>query len=385
MDWESLSEVVFGLLLKGKITADACRPEMFCEPYEKGVELYKQGHNEVEYMVARLGISPVQACIEAANQVNGNKFDFVGMLETAHLRTVVANQLEIAIRKLRKGEEVEFAEIVEKFSLLDGGIADLIPMDQIVPEEMPFQPTGWQAIDDTLGGIPKSGLITVGGSPGAGKTTFFIRLMKEYLTTNPQKLGLTFTLEMPGAEFVARALDITKFSKDLQKRHLICDGMLSIEELANKASKYKGDAGLICIDFADLLIKRETSESEMANIYLTCASLAKRMGIPVILLSQLNRNYVGGLPRPTYLRYTSLAEALSWNIWMLYNPNTDFHTGDDEGALSAIDGMGYLLSWKQRGGWRVDQHEGPGAAQIAWTGKEGWGDTCEGWFKLKTQ
>lgn len=383
MDHESLSEMVFGLLLKGKLASDAVRAELFCEPYAHGVTLYKEGHNEIEYLIARLGITPVQAAIEASNQVNGNKFDFVALLERSCLQSTLAGKLETSAKKLRRGEDVEFAQIVEQFNLLDHRQNALIPMSEISPLKAKFQLTGWEAIDTVLGGIPETGLITIGGSPGSGKSSFLIKLIKKFLEVHTDKIATMFTLEMPSPEFVNRAYEINEIPEHVQKRFLIDDRVMPVEDIANEASKYNEQVGIVGIDFADLMIKHETSESEMANIYLTLASLAKRLHCPVVLLSQLNRQYVGGLPRPTYLRYTSLAESVSWDIWMLYNPNTDFHTGTDEGVLPVRDEFGYLLSWKQRGGWS-QAFPGPCALQLSWNGKESWGDTCEGTFLLKS-
>lgn len=382
MDWESLSEMTFGLLIKGKITADAVRSDYFCEPYAFGVNLYKEGHNEVEYLIARLGITPIQTAMDAANQVNGNKFDCVGMLERAYLQSQLAGQLETSAKKLRRGDDVDFGQIVEKFNLLDNRANMLTPMSQITPIPAKFQACGWEAIDTVLGGIPESGLITVGGSPGAGKTSFLIKLINNYLTTHKNKVATMFTLEMPSPEFVNRAFEIHDVTKDVQDRFLIDDRIMPVEDVANEAMKFNTEVGIVGVDFADLMIKHETSESEMATIYLTLASLAKRLHCPVFLLSQLNRQYVGGLPRPTYLRYTSLAESVSWDIWMLYNPNTDFHTGSDEGTLPTVDEMGYLLSWKQRGGWKRE-FPGPCAIQMGWDGQYAWGDESLGHFMLK--
>ena len=367
-------------MLAGKVSAEAVRPTMFIEPYDQGVKYYKAGNNSIEYMVGRLGITPVQAAVEAAKQVNGTKVDFVSMLEHAALQAQTADSMEVFIKKLRRGEDVNFSTIVEKFNMLSGQQMDGVPMSEITPEPNPFQDSGWNAIDVHLGGIPKVGLITIGGSPGVGKTSFGIKMIKKFLSTHKDKKALMFTLEMPGAEFKNRAIEINDFTENEQKRFIIFDEIMSVEDIANKSFKYKDEAGMIVTDFADLMIQNETSESEMANIYLVQSRMAKQMMCPVILMAQLNRNYTGGLPRPNHLRYTSLAEALSWCIWMLYNPSTDFHALSDEGTLSPVDGKGYLLAWKQRGGFR--KSPGPLALQMDWNGKSSWGDTAVT-FKLK--
>jgi hypothetical protein len=106
--------------------------------------------------------------------------------------------------------------------------------------------------------------------------------------------------------------------------------------------------------------------------------------IPVVLLSQLNRNYTGGLPRPIHLRYTGLAEAVSWGIWMTYNPYTEFHACDDS-ILPPLTDKGYILAWKMRGGMQRHDNK-PGAICLGWNGATGWAEDCEqtDWFLLKT-
>jgi hypothetical protein len=380
MDWSETSEVCFGLLMKGKIAAEAVRPDLFMPPYDMAVELYKSGNTSPEYMVAKLGFSPFNSATEAANQVVGNKIDWVVMLERTHLQTVLADHLDRMTKKLRRGEDIEFSQVVEKFNMLEHQQVDGIPMNEVTSEPNPFMPLGWEAIDRHCNGIPKVGLNIVGGAPASGKTTFAVKLIESFLKTYPEKIVNMFTLEMPASEFKARAETISNLPLELEKRFFLHDEVMGVEELANKASKYKDKSGMVVIDFADLLIKDETSEPEMGNIYKTCAVLAKRMMCPVFLLSQLNRQYIGGIPRPSHIRWTGLAEAMGWNIFMLYNPNTDFHAKEDEGILPAIDGRGYVLHWKCRGGFR--EHGKPGAIQLLWDGKDGWSEKAETWFSL---
>jgi hypothetical protein len=138
---------------------------------------------------------------------------------------------------------------------------------------------------------------------------------------------------------------------------------------------------MIGVDFADLMIvDEENSEAAMANIYRIMAQMAKSMRLPVFLLSQLSRGYTGGLPRPNHIRYTSLAEALSWQILMLYNPNTDWSEESGKVDLPREAGKGYILAWACRGGFR--NHDGPGAIEVDWDGGSGWGKKAIRWHPL---
>lgn len=137
-----------------------------------------------------------------------------------------------------------------------------------------------------------------------------------------------FTLEMMKEEIKRRFDEIYKLSESTQDRIQINDAIVTPEEVIAKASTIE-NLGLVCIDFADLLIKGDTTESAMAHIYRTFMLGAKTLGCPVVLLSQLNRGYSGGIPRPKDIRYTGLAEALGWLILMLYNPSTDWFAEEE--------------------------------------------------------
>ncbi|HKZ39469.1 MAG TPA: DnaB-like helicase C-terminal domain-containing protein, partial [Candidatus Hodarchaeales archaeon] len=162
----------------------------------------------------------------------------------------------------------------------------------------------------------------------------------------------------------------------------VCEKVLTVPEIIARAAKIE-NLGLIGIDFADLLVSGEVTEPAMAVIYKSLAAAAKQLNVPIILLSQFSRNYQGGIPRPYHIRYTSLAEALSWMIIALYSPTLDYFAnekrkGDPE--LPIIPGKAYMIAWKCRGGFRV--HGGPGAVQLRWDGGLSWGNTEGNWFDL---
>lgn len=383
MDHTSLSEIVFGLAINNRILIETARSEIFCTPYDKGMELLLSGKSR-ENITIKIGPGAMQAAQMAAESILGSKEDYVSMLETAYERTRLADRLAILSKRLRQGDEVDLTEIIEQWNVMQGNQFDMVSMDQIASDEHPFIQSGWAAIDRHLVGLPKTGLLTVGGSPGSGKTTFMIRLFKSFLHLYVDREVAIFTLEMPAAEFKFRAITMHEFTEEEQKRCKICDQVLTVEEVASRAAKLGEKLGLVCIDFADLMVQEDVSEPQMAKIYKTCATLAKRMKIPVVLLAQLNRNYTGGLPRPTHLRYTSLAEAVSWGIWMTYNPFTEFHVCDDT-LLPPLSDKGYIIGWKMRGG--IQRHNNqPGAIALGWSGEQGWAEDCENtdWFVLKT-
>lgn len=136
----------------------------------------------------------------------------------------------------------------------------------------------------------------------------------------------------------------------------------------------------ICMDFADLMLEREEDEQSVGYIYRKCATLAKKTNTQVILISQLSRAYVGGLPRVHHIRWSGLAEAMAALILLLYNPNQIFANQGKDNRLPDIPGMGYIIQGKSRFGYKMEG--GVGAVQVEWDGKQAWGHQSMGWYPL---
>ena len=181
-----------------------------------------------------------------------------------------------------------------------------------------------------------------------------------------------FSLEMTAQQFAKRcaAAELTK----TQIGYIdICDDLMSVSELSTIVSR-ADKVDFIGVDFAELMLDGDSMQTEqtMANIYRTLAWVAKRLGVPVVLLSQLNRQHSGQLPNLTMLRYTGMAEALAALVLFLHNPTQIFVETSD--ALPLIDGRGYIIVAKSRFGYKDEVHSGVGAIQLGWDGKTGWSD-----------
>jgi len=154
----------------------------------------------------------------------------------------------------------------------------------------------------------------------------------------------------------------------------------SAGEAAAKASTID-NLGLVGLDFADLLVSGEVNPARMEEVYRVNQNLAIDLEIPVILLAQLSRNYQGGIPRPIHIRWTAMAEALSWLLMTLYAPSRDYFVGNsDENLLPTDYGQAYIIPWMCRS---RTVRELPGAIQLPWVGETGWCGKARGkWFSL---
>lgn len=382
-NWVSISEVVTGKVLKGKLALNCVRPEILCEPYDRIIELMQKGHKEKEDIISIVGLSPVTAAMDAAEATKSDRADWVALLEKVAMKCQVAEKLRRHAKKLDNGEDIDSVNVVEDLRQLDRNKPYMIPLTDVETEPMPFISSGLPFIDQHISGWPKSGLISIGAKPGDGKTTFLIKAVSAYVRCYKDKKAGVFTLEMPAPEFKARLVDLEPdLTLDELSRIVVEDAAeLGVRGVANKAAR-EPDLGLVAVDFADLMIPDENTESEMAKIYRVLAGLAKTLVVPVILLCQFSKEYRSGVPLPRHFRYTSLAEALSWMMLCLYNPAKDF--GDDKDAikLPQIPGHSYVIAWKIRGGFRQHELDNPGAISVRFNGRTGWGNDAKGWNKL---
>jgi hypothetical protein len=382
--WLGNSEIVAGLVITKRLSINAVRPEIFFGEYRNMIKDIKEGKAEPEYIIDKYGLDLFQGAVEAEKAVNGagDMADWVKMLETSAVTYNVGGKLEKLGRKFRDGDEIDWPQVKDLLQKSQENIGtDFVPLADVESGKVNFILSGWHPFDIHIGGLPEAGLVVIGGNPGVGKTSTMVKISSSFAKEHKDKVVAVFSIEMMLKEIAGRFREITKLSKDVEARILLDDIPVSPEEAINKASTIE-NLGLVIIDFADLMIKGETNESTMAHIYRTLAIGAKQLRIPVILLSQLNRRYEGGIPRPHHIRYTSLVEALAWMLIMLYNPNRDFYEENDDKTLPTIEDRAYVIAWKIRGGFRKHLEESPGGIQIPFRGDRGWSDKQGRWYSL---
>ena len=187
-------------------------------------------------------------------------------------------------------------------------------------------PTGFTKLDEALYGL-HSELIVVGGRPSMGKSSFIADLAINVSSVAPV---LIFSLEMSHimlsermlanmSEIPLRTLMDGKVKPELEKRRkraLLClqnrdiiiddDCALTPAKISERigvfcnkvvlptmqSSKYKKSRGAVFIDYLQLLRTKEKTgnrEQEISMMSRKCKTMAVDLGVPVILMSQLNR------------------------------------------------------------------------------------------------
>jgi replicative DNA helicase len=414
MVWLDRTEIVMGLILNGDLNPNLVNADDFIAPYNEAVTMLRKG-STVEDIIANpnIGFSAYQAATMAANavladaeQAKKKPIDWLHLLEQAASFYKYGQELATMADKLMMGQPIDPGKLLQFASNLDLGHRTLTPLDQIEPEAGQWIKTGYEPIDNFIGGVPKAGLTVLAGGTGIGKTTLALRIGLEMLRLydgkkNSKKKGpkygekiytdipaekgkiAIFSLEMLLSQVVRRFLDLdSTITKEERSRMLGTESAYTVGEIYAVAARAAASENLkaIIIDFADMLVEGEQSEAVMGVIYRSLAVLAKTTGVPVILICQLNRNqYQGGIPKINHIRYSGMAEMMSALIMLLYNPSSTVADVQANSILPFYPDKGYIIVGKSRFGFLMGK---PGAVQVEFKGETGWGNFGFGYWDV---
>lgn len=220
-----------------------------------------------------------------------------------------------------------------------------------------------------------------------GKTSLALKIALSM--AKQKKKVLFYTFEMtPGqlrmrTDMFMKAMSQAE-STDVLNYIEVCADIMDMYEVSAEASRKVALDGVECIiiDFADLMLHTAEEESTVALLYRSMAKLAKNSGVPVLLLSQLNRQYTerGGVPRIHNIRWSGLAEAMAALIILIYNPN-QIYGAPPSGKIDLVvpENCAALIVGKSRFGYKLG---GVGAIILPWDGKLSWGDEALQWQSM---
>lgn len=180
--------------------------------------------------------------------------------------------------------------------------------------------TGFSDFDQMTSGLQPADLLIVAGRPSMGKTTFAMNLAENVAIKNALPVAV-FSMEMPGEALAMRMLsslgrvDLTRVRSGkllddewprltsavslLAEASIFIDDTpaLSPTEVRARSRRLKrendGKLGLIVLDYLQLMQcpgSTENRATEISAISRGLKALSKELNVPVIALSQLNRN-----------------------------------------------------------------------------------------------
>ncbi|MFQ5667352.1 MAG: replicative DNA helicase [Candidatus Binatia bacterium] len=256
--------------------------------------------------------------------------------QKAVLRTLIQTATEIATLGYESGADVDqfldqaehkIFEISERkvrptfFRIRDIMVDSMKAIEQLYErkELVTGVPTGFVDLDRLTAGLQPADLIVVAGRPSMGKTAFALNIAQYAALTSKQGIAI-FSLEMAKEQLVLRMLcsearvDQSKVraglaaERDFPKLALAASRLadspiyiddtpaLSVLELRAKARRLKRERestlGLIIVDYLQLMRGHDNAdnrEQEISSISRSLKALAKELNVPVVALSQLNR------------------------------------------------------------------------------------------------
>ncbi len=240
--------------------------------------------------------------------------------------------------------------------------------------------TGFRDLNEMLAGLQNGNMVVIAARPSMGKTALAMN-MAEYISSQPGQCAAFFSMEMTKKDLFKRMLSgksqvngkmlrmptrmramdwqsLTVGAATLKDYDLFIDDTpaLTPTELRSRARRLKyerPDLAVIFVDYLQLMRAhgyRNNRDEEMGYISGCLKALAKDMDIPIVVLSQLNResekNSRGGVPerpRSSQLRESGSIEQDADVIMMLYRKH--FYTKAPEDNEKAL-----LIIGKQRNG-----------------------------------
>jgi len=228
--------------------------------------------------------------------------------------------------------------------------------------------TGFIDLDRLTAGLQPADLIIVAGRPSMGKTAFALNIAQHVGITGKHGVAI-FSLEMSKEQLGLRMLcsearidqakvrtgsipatafpELAKAASRLSESHIFIDDTpgLSALELRAKARRLKrereANLGLVIVDYLQLMRGHERAdnrEQEISSISRSLKALAKELNVPVVALSQLNRQVeTRGDKRPIMadLRESGAIEQDADVIGFLYRPIL-YDKNADEGEAELI-------------------------------------------------
>jgi replicative DNA helicase len=222
-------------------------------------------------------------------------------------------------------------------------------------------PSGFPDIDKNTGGFQPSNLIVLAARPGVGKTSLALNIAHNIGLIGQYSVAL-FSLEMSKQEISERMLcsaarvashrlrsgqtmpnddyyKLVTVAGELEKAPIWVDDTagLNVFELRAKArrlaSRVEPKLGLVIIDYLQLMMgdgRADNRQQEVANISRSLKQLARELNVPVLAVSQLNRDVetrAEKKPQLSDLRESGAIEQDADLVMFIYEPKDENKKG----------------------------------------------------------
>lgn len=312
--------------------------------------------------------------VQTCSAIVGKVFDYKGDVDT------LCDEIEKEILKINEAKTADF--VLPSPQELTLKVISNIEAAWASNGEPTGIPTGFHDLDNKTDGLHNGEMIVLAARPSIGKTALAMNIA-EHVALNLHKAVGVFSLEMTAEQLIERMMasvakvNIRALKKDsllgqadapkltsacgkigVAPLHIDDTSGLSILQLRARARRMHKEHNieLFVIDYLQLLnsstvSKSDNREREIADISQGIKAMAKELNVPVIVLSQLNRESekTGGKPKLSQLRESGAIEQDADVVGLLYEAEgNDASTQAEADAGQPIN----LFIAKQRNGER---------------------------------
>lgn len=233
-----------------------------------------------------------------------------------------------------------------------------------------FIPTGFYDLDDRLGGGFAPGqMVIIAGRPGMGKTTVALDFLRN-ASLLADKSVMFFSLEMDRTELThklwaaeahvkhkkirkAEGLEPDEWERIMNAKEKFANSHFSLYDDPNldmltlraKCEKQKArpeGLDIVVVDYLQLMqtVKADNRQQEISNMSRELKILAKELGVPLLILSQLNRgntNRPGNRPLVSDLRESGSLEQDADIVLLVHRPE-EYDPNEKPGVTELILG-----------------------------------------------
>jgi replicative DNA helicase len=339
------------------------------------------------YLSDLIGRVPTAANIEHYLDIVEEKFLLRRMIAAAHSVIERAFEEQDDVKRWLDETERELFDITSERAasgavpardVLTTAMRDIEAMTEA--RGMTGLATGFRDLDKLTSGLQPGNVFIIAARPSMGKTALGMNIAESVAINSGKPVGV-FSLEMSAEELIKRMLcsrgkvnlrkladgftgtrdadALTRAAAELEKAPLFIDDTagLTIQQVRSRARRMKlqHDVALIVIDYLQLMRapSRRADDSrqvEVADISSGVKALAKELRVPIIVLSQLNRQpeqREQGKPKLSDLRESGSIEQDADIVGLLVRPEVYAATEEDKEEQR---GKATLFIAKQRNG-----------------------------------
>jgi len=281
------------------------------------------------------------------------------ILDDAERRLFAVTERRVSAQATLVGESL--SRLASRIELREGGLLTGLP-------------TGIHRLDEDTSGLQLGDLIIVAGRPSMGKTALGLT-MAEYMAVRRNLPVVFFSMEMSNEQVAQRLLcSYARFDSHKLRRRLIseqemhqlleaCNELsraplfvddtpgMTILELRSKARRLAMQHKIqaVFVDYIQLMHApgSESRQTEVATISRGLKALGRELGIPIIVMAQLNRmseERQGHRPRMSDLRESGAIEQDADVVLLIHRE--EYYKPEDE----SLRGLAELIIAKQRNG-----------------------------------